>query len=117
MVNPNTYAFIIYKTKGPGSPADITSQLSAVGSSYTDTTGDVDITRTASKSLRAVFTSGMTLDMQWIGTYGNIQVSLTGQHVATSRGIMGVVPGGCKLHVIVYCPSTIQGYLGLQSHG
>lgn len=99
MVVPGSSEFTLTKSQGEGSPMDITNAISVVGNTYTDSSGEMVITRSSTRGISVVFKSGMILNLDWNSFYGNVWATIPRGLVTTSRGLMGKSSWqDCKFH-------------------
>lgn len=95
---PGGTSFAVFQTQGAGAPSDITSSLSAVGDTFTDSNWNVVITRLSGLRIGAVFRSGFYLEVAfnfwsygqvW---YGDVRAWVPRTLVASTRGLIGTAP-------------------------
>ncbi len=89
--DPNSYRFAVWKTQGPGAGTEITGQLASTGSTYTDPTGRLTMTRTSGSTIVASLSAGMSLTMTTYTSFLNFQALVSGPRSAMT-GIVSQKP-------------------------
>lgn len=103
MINPIKYEFVLLKTQEMGEEIAPMNIEVAIGSTYTDDTKNLTITRISEYRVLVTFRVGLSFELEWDTHWSNVlNVKVPTKYTAEnqSRGIMGSTSGSfqkCEL--------------------